>query len=88
MPDNDDKFEVLVTLLTEVKPGIADRQVKPEDSVVDDLGLDSLDLLQLSRKIPRRMGVAFDLDSWTENAEEHHRSVASILTHLDSPVDA
>jgi acyl carrier protein len=61
VPATDD-FEILVKLIREVKPGLGDREVKPAGSLVDDLGLDSLDLLHLSRKINREMGVEF---SWT-----------------------
>ena len=43
----------LVKLIYEVKPGLVGTEVRPEDSVVDSLGLDSLDILQLSRKINR-----------------------------------
>ncbi len=74
-----DDFEVLVGLIREVKPGLGDQEVKPEDSLVDDLGLDSLDLLQLSRKINREMAVDFSLDAWDERQDEHHRSVESML---------
>jgi acyl carrier protein len=74
-----DDFEILVTLIREVKPGLGDQEVKPEDSLVDDLGLDSLDLLQLTRKINREMGVDFSLDDWDEHQDEHHRSVESML---------
>jgi acyl carrier protein len=74
-----DVFEILVKLIKEVKPGLGDQEVKPGESLVDDLGLDSLDLLQLSRKIHREMGVDFSLDDWDEHQDEHHRSVESML---------
>jgi acyl carrier protein len=82
------QFAALVDLLKEVKPGIGDREVRPEDSVVEDLGLDSLDILQLARKVQRRLGGSFDLDAWSESAATHRRSVQSILDHLDVTVDA
>ncbi|MFC4508006.1 MULTISPECIES: phosphopantetheine-binding protein [Streptomyces] len=68
----------IIDLLKEVKPGIADQDVRPDHSVVEDLGLDSLDLLQLGRRINRHFGAEFDLDTWNAGADEHHRSVASI----------
>lgn len=72
-------FDRLVKLIKEVKPGLAEQVVNVTDSLTDDLGLDSLDLLQLSRKIHRDMGVDFDLEEWDEQQETHHRSVESIL---------
>jgi acyl carrier protein len=80
MPTAD--FDVLVKLIKEVKPGLGDQEVKPGYSLVDDLGLDSLDLLQLSRKIRREMGVDFSLDEWDEHQDEHHRSVESVLSTI------
>jgi acyl carrier protein len=72
-------LDELVELLRDIKPGLGDTPIEPGQSVVEDLGLDSLDLLQLSRKITRQFGADFDLDSWNAEADEHHRSVESIL---------
>jgi acyl carrier protein len=77
-------FDVLVSLIREVKPSLADVEITPKKSVVDDLGLDSLDLLQLSRRIRREIGQELDLDSWSAGAETHHMSVQSILNSLSS----
>jgi acyl carrier protein len=71
-------LDEIIDLLKEVKPGIADLSVEPDQSVVEDLGLDSLDLLQLARRINRHFGAEFDLDAWNAEAEQHRRSVASI----------
>ena len=80
----EEKFQVLVDLIKEVKPGLGDRPVQAEDSVVEQLGLDSLDILQLSRKIRRSMGAGFDLDAWDAEVDKHNRSVQSILDSLES----
>ncbi|MEU6092216.1 phosphopantetheine-binding protein [Streptomyces sp. NPDC047085] len=71
-------LDELIDLLKDVKPSIAEQSVEPAHSVVEDLGLDSLDLLQLARRINRHFGTEFDLDAWNAEAEQHHRSVASI----------
>ncbi|MFJ4092007.1 phosphopantetheine-binding protein [Kitasatospora sp. NPDC089913] len=78
-PTENTDFNVLVELLKDVKSGLEGQPITPADSVVEDLGLDSLDLLQLARKINRRLGVDFDLDHWNETAAEHRRTVGSIL---------
>lgn len=75
-------LDQLVTLIIEVKPGLAGTEVRPEDSLVDTLGLDSLDILQLSRKVNRDLGV-FDIDSWGEAAAEHGRTVKSVLDFVE-----
>jgi len=82
MPTDTVVFDQLVKLIFEVKPGLAGSEVLPEDSLVDGLGLDSLDILQLSRKVNRDLGF-FDLDEWGEAADSHGRTVSSILDALE-----
>ena len=67
-------FAKLTVLIKEVKPGLADTAIKVEDSLVEHLGLDSLDILQLSRKVNRQIGM-FDLDQFNAGP----RTVQSIL---------
>jgi acyl carrier protein len=84
MPSTNDTYVALVELIKEVKPGLEGQAVEPDQSVVEDLGLDSLDLLQLSRKIRRSLGADFSLDEWNESAAEHGRSVGSILAVVEA----
>lgn len=73
----------LVKLIYEVKPGLAGAEVRSEDSLVDGLGLDSLDILQLSRKVNRDLG-PFDLEAWTDTADQHGRTVGSVLDAVET----
>ena len=77
-----ERFDALARLVKEVKPSVGDRTVVPEDSVIDDLGFDSLDMLQLARKIHRQMGLNLDLDTWNKEADKHRRTLASILDSM------
>ncbi|MFM9441646.1 acyl carrier protein [Streptomyces acidiscabies] len=77
------KFDVLVALIRDVKPSLSDSEITPEQSLVEDLGLDSLDILQLARKVNRDLGGTFDLEEWESESDTHRRSVGSILLHLD-----
>jgi acyl carrier protein len=79
-------FDALVALIKDVKPGLADSVIQPDHSVVEDLGLDSLDILQLSRRINRTLDPEFDLDTWNEGAPEHRRSVRSLLDTIEPAV--
>jgi acyl carrier protein len=76
----------LIALIKEVKPSLADATIKPEDTLTERLGLDSLDILQLVRKIRRNMGGEFDLDSWAANKAVHRGSIQSIVDAISSPV--
>jgi acyl carrier protein len=87
MPDStEEQFSILIGLIKDVKPSLNDTEIKPEHSLVEDLGLDSLDVLQLARKVNRDLGGAFDLESWDADSDSHNRSVESILKHLETAV--
>jgi acyl carrier protein len=73
-----EQFTVLVSLIKEVKPGLTDVSIKADDSLVEHLGLDSLDILQLSRKVTSRIG-NFDRESWLEGVG----TVQSILDQIN-----
>jgi acyl carrier protein len=79
-----EKLETLVNLIREVKPSLGGTPIKLEDSLVEDLGLDSLDILQLARKVRRIFGAGFDPQAWAANRRQHKYSVASLL----SPTEA
>ncbi|WP_316668618.1 phosphopantetheine-binding protein [uncultured Propionibacterium sp.] len=77
-----DTEETLVQLIQEVKPSLRTVEIHSTDSIPDRLGLDSLDLLQLSRRVRRKFGKSFDLDEWTRGLPEHHGSVQSMVDLL------
>lgn len=79
------RFETLVALLCQVKPSLVASELSSHDRLIDDLGLDSLDLLQLARKITRQLKDDFDLDTWGERDPVQRATVGSLLDYLDSP---
>ncbi|GLQ87932.1 acyl carrier protein [Dyella flagellata] len=81
-----EQLKSLVALIKEVKPGLDETDINPEDSLVDQLGLDSLDILQLSRKINRQLG-AFDIDAWN-NGPRTVQSILEQLNNIDSSLQA
>ena len=74
-----EQFDTLVSLIKEVKPGLSDTTINAEDSLVEHLGLDSLDILQLSRKVNRLIGI-FDIDLWSSGKG----TVQSILDQINA----
>jgi acyl carrier protein len=81
-----EKLEILTRLIKEVKPSLAHAAISPLDSLTDTLGLDSLDVLQLVRKIRRATGQDFDLDAWSAEQASHKDSVQSVLDTMNLPV--
>jgi acyl carrier protein len=74
-----DNLALLIGIIKEIKPSLADANITPSDTVTESLGLDSLDILQLVRKIRRASGADFDLDAWSEDKVKHRGSIQSIL---------
>lgn len=79
---DESRFQALTELICQVKPSLSADQVTSEARLIDDLGLDSLDLLQLSRKIARTLGIDFDLDTWDEGRATHRGTVQSVRDQL------
>jgi acyl carrier protein len=76
---NNEELEKLVGIIREVKPSLVGRPVRLEDSLVENLGLDSLDVTQLARKVRRIFGNSFDPQGWAARNLEHKYSVKSLL---------
>jgi acyl carrier protein len=80
MPVNEsDNLKMLLNLIKEVKPSLSDSAIKIDDSLVENLGLDSLDIMQLARKVRRNAGPDFDPQAWAANHQTHKYSVRSLL---------
>ena len=58
----DSRTAMVLALIRQVKPSLEGEPISLRDCLIDDLGLDSLDLLQLSRKLVRSVDAGFDLD--------------------------
>lgn len=82
--DGDSRCERVLELIRQVKPSLRDEPIDLQDCLINDLGLDSLDVLQLSRKLVRTMDGGFDLEAWEEAQPDHRRSVQSLLDQLGS----
>jgi len=82
----DTKVAVLDRLIREVKPSLGDTPIRAEDSLVEQLGLDSLDTMQLARKVRRTFGPVFDPQAWAANHPTHHYSVTSLLEAIGDAV--
>jgi acyl carrier protein len=76
--DESARFEMLISLIRQVKPSLEESPMGREDSLVDHLGLDSLDILQLARKARRTFGASFDVQAWAGN-RAHRYSIQSLL---------
>jgi len=79
MSQNEDHFKLLVNLIREVRPSLADTPISMDDSLVENLGLDSLDVMQLTRKVRRVVGSSFDLQAWAAYHPIHKYAIRSLV---------
>jgi acyl carrier protein len=75
----DTKFEALVQLIREVKPSLAATPITRDQSLIDSLGLDSLDVVQLARRVRREIEPELSVDAWIQQNKTHHWSIESLL---------
>jgi acyl carrier protein len=59
-------------VVVDVKPSVAEVALDAEASLIQDLGLDSLDLLQLGRRLQRVFAVPFVMEQWLKQVREQH----------------
>ena len=80
-------LEEIVPLLVKVKPSLGGRPIGPGDELVDGLGLDSLDFLQLARQLSAATKAEIVLESWA-TAERQRQgprfTVESLLVHVNA----
>jgi acyl carrier protein len=62
------ELAVISDMIKEVKPSLANEEITVADSLMDSLALDSLDVLQLARKVRRRFKSTFDQEAWLASA--------------------
>jgi acyl carrier protein len=81
-------LESLRALLVKVKPSLATETIAPGTALVADLGLDSLDLLQLGRHVQRTTGKAFVMDDWIQQLKAARPPVSATVSGLIAAIDA
>lgn len=71
-------LDEVVALIRDVREDLADEPVTAESAPVADLGLDSLDLIQVARLLRKRHGVELDLEAWPWKTQP----LGTVLAHL------
>ncbi len=71
-------FPQIVELIIEIRDDLASENITEESLVFNDLGIDSLDLIQLSRLLRKRFGMELYVDEWRWKIEP----LGTIVQHL------
>lgn len=68
----------VIAIIREVRDDLADQPITPESRPVEDLGLDSLDLIQLARRLRRHHDTELLMEQWAWRTG----TLGSITDHL------
>jgi acyl carrier protein len=63
--------------------------IKPDAHAIDDLGIDSLDFLDIVFALDKKFGIKIPLDAWTQEVNQGKASVEEyfVLKNLCSRID-
>jgi acyl carrier protein len=86
MPMHDDLRSTVFDSIRALKPAVAETAITPQASLTADLGLDSVDLVELSARITADFP-ACDITPWLWEASEPGRdTLDSFVTHLERQI--
>lgn len=81
-------FETIANIIAETCD-IARDKVKPESHAINDLGIDSLDFLDIAFAIDKTFGIKMPLEQWTQEVNEGRATSEQyfVLQNLSSRID-
>lgn len=69
----------IVEIINEIC-GIETSDISPDSNMISDLGIDSLDFLDISFAIEKKFGVKLPVDSWVEKVDAGEASLDEYFT--------
>jgi acyl carrier protein len=81
-------FETVAQVITETSDIPLDK-IRPEAHAIDDLGIDSLDFLDIVFALDKKFGIKIPLEAWTKEVNEGNASVEDyfVLKNLCARID-
>lgn len=86
-------FETVADIIAETCD-ISRDQIKPESHAIDDLGIDSLDFLDIAFAIDKAFGIKMPLEEWTQSVNDGKATTAqyfvlkNLVAHIDELIAA
>jgi len=86
-------FDTVANIIAETCD-IPREQIKPESHAIDDLGIDSLDFLDIAFAIDKAFGIKLPIEEWTQEVNdgnaptEKYFVLGNLCTEIDSLVTA
>ena len=81
-------FDIVAQVIAETSD-VPMANIKPEAHAIDDLGIDSLDFLDIVFALDKKFGIKIPLEAWTEEVNQGRASVNDyfILKNLCARID-
>jgi acyl carrier protein len=81
-------FDTVVNIIAETCD-IARENIKPESHVINDLGIDSLDFLDVAFAIDKTFGIKMPIEQWTQEVTEGKATTEKyfVLKNLCARID-
>lgn len=81
-------FEIVAEVISETSE-IPRDQITPESHSIDDLGIDSLDFLDIVFALDKKFGIKIPLEAWTEEVNQGRAKVEDyfVLKNLCARID-
>ena len=81
-------FDTVANIIAETCD-IPRETIKPESHAIDDLGIDSLDFLDIAFAIDKAFGIKMPLEKWTQEVNEGKATTAQyfVLENLSARID-
>jgi acyl carrier protein len=81
-------FEKVAAIISETSE-VPLEEIKPESHTIDDLGIDSLDFLDIVFAIDKSFGIKIPLEAWTEDVNKGQASADDyfVLEKLCARID-
>jgi acyl carrier protein len=82
-------FDTVANIISETCD-IPRETIKPESHAIDDLGIDSLDFLDIAFAIDKAFGIKMPLEKWTQEINEGKATTGEyfVLKNLSERIDA
>lgn len=93
IPHNLETFGKAADIIAEIC-GIERATILPSSHMMDDLGIDSLDVLDIAFAIDKSFGIKMPVENWTKEVNEgmvssdHHFRMDGLCHHIDQLVAA
>ena len=82
-------FDTVATIIAETCDDVPRERINPESHAIEDLGIDSLDFLDIAFAIDKAFGIKLPIERWTQEVNDGEATTEQyfVLKNLCSRID-